>query len=147
MPNRPTATRAEVIALLQDGLSDKRIARILHTSPMRVSRIRRELDLPRYQRTVTALEPAWAIRTRPTDDGHLAWIGFWREGVHPVFKHQTSEYSARRLAFRLANGREPDGRVMAGCGWPPCVKPEHVEDQPMREALRTQYAAIFGAAA
>jgi hypothetical protein len=145
MPPRPNATRADVVALLCEGLSDKRIAKTLRTSHMRVAAIRKELDLPRYERTRIALERAWTTRTQPTDGGHLAWSGFWREGVQPVLKHQGAEYSARRLAFRMANGREPEGRVHAGCGWPPCVRPEHVEDQPMRDQLRNQYAAIFGA--
>ncbi|MEU8968081.1 helix-turn-helix domain-containing protein [Streptomyces monashensis] len=147
MPGPKGVPRAAIVALLGEGLSDKRIARILHVSPMRVSRTRRELDLPRFERTVTAVEQSWTDRTRPTDVGHLAWAGFWREGVHPVLKHQGTEYSARRLAFRLANGREPEGHVMAGCGWTPCVRPEHVEDQPMRDALRSQFTAIFGDAA
>ncbi|WP_051854077.1 MULTISPECIES: hypothetical protein [unclassified Streptomyces] len=143
MAPRPNAPRAEVIALLREGHSDKYIARTLRTSPMRVARIRAELDLPRYERTTVALEDAWTARTEPTDDGHLAWTGFWREGVQPVLKHQGGEHSARRLAFRIANGREPEGHVHAGCGWPPCVRPDHVEDQ----AMRNQFNAIFGAAA
>ncbi|WP_225811276.1 hypothetical protein [Streptomyces spinosus] len=147
MPGRPNSTRADVVALLQEGHSDKYICRTLRTRPERVARIRAELDLPRYQRTRVRLEDAWTARTRPTGDGHLAWTGFWREGVHPVIKNQGTEYAARRIAFRLANGRDPEGHVMAGCGWPPCVRPDHVEDQPMREALRTQYTAIFGAEA
>ena len=147
MPPRPNAPRADVVALLREGLSDKRIAKILRTSHMRVARIRADLDLPRYERTRIALEQAWTARTQPVDGGHLAWDGFWREGIQPVLKHQGAEYSARRLAFRMAHGREPQGRVHAGCGWAPCVRPEHVEDQPMRDQLRTQYTAIFGAAA
>ncbi|KUN02771.1 hypothetical protein AQI95_24835 [Streptomyces yokosukanensis] len=146
MPPRPNAPRAEVIALLQEGHSDKYIGRTLRTSPMRVARIRSELQLPRFEWTPTPLAHAWTARTTPTAEGHLAWIGYWREGVHPVIKNQGAEYSARRVAFLLAHNREPEGHVMAGCGWPPCVKPEHVEDQPMREAIRTQYDAIFGAA-
>ncbi|MEU3160036.1 hypothetical protein ABZ753_21640 [Streptomyces griseoincarnatus] len=54
---------------------------------------------------------------------------------------------ARRVAFLIANGREPEGRVLAGCGWRECVAPAHVTDRPMRVQLNTQYAAIFGAAA
>ena len=147
MPGPKGVPRADIVALLAEGLPDKRIAQILHTGPMRVRRIRRELELPRYERTFTTIEQAWTDRTRPTDDGHLAWSGFWRESVHPVFKHQGTEHSARRVAFRLTHGREPEGHVMAGCGWPPCVKPEHVEDQPMRDQLRSQCHLIFGTAA
>lgn len=147
MAGLPGAPRADIVALLAEGLPDKRIARILRVSPMRVRRIRRELELPRYERSFPTIEQAWTDRTKPTGDGHIAWAGFWREGVHPVFKHLGAEYSARRFAFRMANQREPEGRVMAGCGWAPCVKPEHVEDQLMRDQLRTQVTAIFGEAA
>ncbi|MGW7785994.1 hypothetical protein [Streptomyces tricolor] len=147
MPPRPKAPRADVIALLQEGRSDKYIGRTLRTSPMRVARIRAELDLPRYERQAISLEQAWRARTKPTTDGHLLWRGFHREGIHPVLKHQGAEHSARRLAFRIAHGREPEGHVMAGCGLRECVHPRHVEDQPMRDALRTQFTAIFGAAA
>jgi hypothetical protein len=144
--NPPPATRADIVALLAEGRSDRYIVKALHTSQPRVARFRAELGIPRPKRTALPLEEAWKARTQQTDDGHLAWTGGLREGV-PVFKHDGEEYSARRLAFRLANGREPEGRVKTGCGWLPCVKPEHVEDQPMRDALRTQYTAIFGAIA
>ncbi|GAA2199818.1 hypothetical protein [Streptomyces bangladeshensis] len=66
MPPRPKAPRADVIALLQEGRSDKYIGRTLRTSPMRVARIRADLDLPRYQHAVVSLEQAWAARTQPT---------------------------------------------------------------------------------
>ncbi|MFF5404566.1 hypothetical protein ACFY8K_17005 [Streptomyces misionensis] len=147
MPAPKGCPRADIVALLREGQSDKYIGRTLHTSPMRVARIRAELQLPRYEHTAAPIAEVWAARTRPVDGGHLAWTGFWREGNCPVIKHSGEEYSARRVAFRMANGREPQGRVKAGCGWALCVRPEHVEDQPMRDQLRTQYTAIFGAAA
>lgn len=141
--NPPPASRADIVALLAEGHSDRYIVHALHTSQKRVARYRTDLQLPRAKRNVITVEQAWTARTQPTADGHLAWTGGVREGV-PVFKHDGDEYSARRLAFRMAHGREPAGRVHAGCGWPPCVKPQHVEDQRMRDQLRTQYTAIFG---
>jgi hypothetical protein len=140
--NPPPASRADIIALLAEGRSDRYIVSALHTSQKRVGRIRAELQVPRAKRTVLPLEQAWTARTKPTPDGHLAWTGALREGV-PVITHDGEEHTARRVAYRIANGREPEGRVKAGCGWAPCVKPEHVEDARMR----TQYQAIFGEAA
>jgi hypothetical protein len=139
--NPPPASRADIVALLAEGHTDRYIVQALHTSQKRVARIRAEYQLPRAKRNVLTVEQAWTARTQPTPDGHLAWTGGVREGV-PVFKHDGEEYSARRVAYRIANGREPEGRVKAGCGWGPCVKPEHVEDARMR----TQYNAIFGTA-
>jgi hypothetical protein len=141
MPGPQGVPRADIIALLREGRSDRSIARILHTSPKRARALRAEYDLPKAKRVTITLQQAWTARTRPTDDGHLAWTGSYRTGV-PVLKHDGIEHSARRVAFHTAHGREPEGRVKAGCGWPPCVHPEHVEDQ----SMRTQFNAIFGAA-
>lgn len=152
-PNRapgPTgASRTDIIALLQEGHSDRYIARALSTATRRVSRIRAELGLPKSKRKPTlTLEQKWRTFTKPTTGGHLEWTGSLRDGTTPVFMYCGSTHMGRRLAFRIANQRDPVGRVLPGCGYAGCVAPEHVEDQPMREALRTQYEAIFfGAAA
>lgn len=144
MPGPAGVPRTAILALLQEGHSDRYIGRTLHTNPKRVGRIRTELGLPRAEPVSTVtLEQKWATFTQPTDDGHLAWTGYLREGTCPVLKHRGEDYTARRIAFLIAHQREPKGRVLAGCGWPPCVHPEHVEDTRMR----TQYTAIFGAAA
>lgn len=138
--NPPPASRTDIIALLAEGRTDRYIVQALRTSQKRVSRIRAEYQLPRAKRRALPLEQVWTARTKPTPDGHLAWTGALREGV-PVVKYDGEEYTARRLAFQMAHGREPQGRVKAGCGWGPCVKPEHVEDQQMRN----QFNQIFGA--
>jgi hypothetical protein len=145
MPGPKGVPRADIVALLREGHSDRYIARTLRTNPKRASRLRQELQLPRAKRNVITVDQAWTARTRATDDGHLAWTGPLREGV-PVFKVDGEEYSARRYAFQKAHGREPEGRVRTGCGTPLCVRPDHVDDQPMRNRLRTQFNAIFGAA-
>ncbi|MET8694774.1 hypothetical protein ABZV65_19775 [Streptomyces bauhiniae] len=146
MPGPAGVPRADIIALLQEGRSDRYIAAALHTSNKRVRRIRHDLELPEATRATTiTLEQAWKARTVDADNGHLAWAGAYREGF-PTLKHNGVNHTARRIAFTIAHAREPVGRVLAGCGQPTCVHPRHVTDQPMREALNTQYQQIFGAA-
>jgi hypothetical protein len=144
MPGPHGVPRADIIRLLAEGHSDRYIGRTLHTNPKRVGRIRAEQGLPHVKPVSTVtVEQKWATFTQPTTDGHLAWTGYLREGTCPVLKHQGEDYTARKVAFRIANGREPEGRVKAGCGWPPCVAPAHMEDA----RLRALYAAVLGAAA
>jgi hypothetical protein len=148
-PNRAPgpvgASRTDIITLLKDGHSDRYIARALKTATRRVSRIRAELDLPKSVRRPTlTLEQKWRTFTKPVTGGHLEWTGSLRDGTTPVFMYRGSTYMGRRLAFRITHQRDPVGRVLPGCGYAGCVAPEHVEDQPMRTALRTQYQAIFG---
>ena len=47
----------------------------------------------------------------------------------------------------MGHQRQPIGYVRPGCGYPHCVAPDHVEDQQMRDQLKTQMTAIFGGAA
>jgi hypothetical protein len=147
MPGPIGVPRAAIVALLQEGHSDRYIGRTLRTATRRVGRIRTELELPRtYRKPTLTVEQKWRTFTKPITGGHLEWTGHRREGLTPMFMLAGHNYSARRVAFKIAHGREPVGRVLPGCDYQRCVAPEHVEDQPMREALRTQYQAIFGAA-
>lgn len=142
MPGPQGASRTDIIALLQEGHSDRYIGRTLNTATRRVRKIRAELGLPRTFRPATlTVEQKWRTFTRPADGGHLEWTGPRHDGT-PVLKSSGQDYSARRIAFQLAHEREPVGRLKAGCDWPPCVAPEHVEDQVMRH----QYQVIFGRA-
>ncbi|WP_432138952.1 hypothetical protein [Streptomyces sp. bgisy154] len=144
MPGPAGVPRTDIIRLLAEGHSDREIGRRLHTSTKRVGRIRTEVGAPRPTRTSPlTLTQKWATFTQPTPGGHLAWTGYLREGTCPVLKHHGENHTARKVAFQIAAGREPEGRVLAGCGWQPCVAPAHMEDARMR----AQYAAIFGAAA
>lgn len=144
MPGPRGASVADIIALLREGHSNREIGRRLHTNPLRVGRIRAQLAIPNYQPTpALTLEQTWTTFTRPTRDGHLKWTGYHRERTCPVLKYRGQDYTARKVAFQIAHGRAPEGRVLAGCGWPPCVAPAHVEDARMR----AEYAAIFGGAA
>lgn len=146
MPGPHGVPRADIIALLAEGHSDREIGRRLHTNPKRVGRIRRELELPDYQATpALTLEEKWTTRTNLLAHGHMRWTGGLRGGM-PSLTYRRYNYSARRIAFRLGHGREPVGRVLPGCGHTWCIAPEHTTDGPMRRA-DSVYARLFGAAA
>lgn len=139
------APRADVLRLLGEGHSDIYISRVLRTGNKRVARIRREHGLPaayaRFRSPLT-VEQAWATFTKPTEDGHLLWVGPLRAGV-PSFQHHRKARSARRIAFGMAHSRPPVGRVKSGCDEPLCVAPAHVEDQQIRDLFK----AVLGGAA
>jgi hypothetical protein len=146
MPGPAGVPRADIIALLQEGHSNRHIGRILHTDPLRVGRIRAELELPRYEpRPSLTLEQTWATRTKPLHGGHMRWTGPLRGGM-PNLVYQQRNYSARRVAFQVGHGREPVGRVLPSCGQTWCIAPEHASDQTMRRA-DLLFRQIFGAAA
>lgn len=141
---RPNGDRADIVRLLHEGLSNKAIGARIHTDPMRVARIRAEEGLPKTPPAPPAtFEDAWAAATEPTDDGHLRWIGTHRD-TQPQIRANGRTVSARRAAFEHLHGRPAKGPVWPGCGWGPCVKPEHLEDRPMRDQLANQLASIFG---
>lgn len=144
---RPTGCSREAIeALLRAGGTNTGIARELHTDTRRVAAIRAALDLGPARRTLTFAEK-WAAVTEPAADGHLRWTGRRGDWGTPRMVYRSRDYSARRAAFEELHGRAPVGPVFPGCGWDECVRPEHLEDSPMRKALRTQLTAIFGEAA
>ncbi|MFG3046309.1 hypothetical protein ACGFZR_15435 [Streptomyces sp. NPDC048241] len=137
---KPNCSREDIVTLLRAGLSDSKISKRLHTNPVRVATIRAELGLPvTPQQTPITFEDRWAASTEPTRDGHLRWIGRHKNGA-PIARADSRELSPRRAAFERLYKRPATGRVLPGCGWGPCVKPEHLEDQ----TIRTQYTAIFG---
>jgi hypothetical protein len=77
------------------------------------------------------IDSAWAAKTRPTDDGHLLWIGPIRGGVPAVNFHGISSQAAR-IAYHMAHGRHPEGSLSArpNCGIDLCVRPEHIAAVP-----------------
>jgi hypothetical protein len=144
------STRAAIEDLLRAGHTDRGIERQLNVSKRQVRKVRNELGIPPHKpgnplRGQT-LEDAFWRRVVPTDDGHLLWP-FYKPGRACLLKHRDHNHSAHKIAFRLAHHREPVGITRTGCGRDGCVHPGHVDDQPMREQLADQYAAIFGAAA
>lgn len=133
--------RADILALIAEGHSDRYIGRTLHTNPKRVGQIRRELDLPQYEPTRLTLEQQWAVRIRPLANGHTQWRGALRAGT-PNLVHDGHNHSARRVGFVIAHGRQPVGRVLPGCGMSWCVAGAHATDAQIRRADHL-YTAIF----
>ncbi|MFI0233101.1 hypothetical protein [Streptomyces sp. NPDC017086] len=142
----PGCSREDIEALLQAGGTNTGIARQLHTNTRRVAAIRAELGLAQARKTHTFAE-RWAAATEPATDGHLRWTGRLGEWGTPRMVYHGRDCSARRAAFEELHGRPAVGPVFPGCGWDECVRPEHLEDSPMRATLRNQLTAIFGAAA
>lgn len=136
--------RADIAELLWAGLSDKAIAQQLHVHRRTVRAARHTLGLPVHKPgpTPSNAEDVFWRRAQPTDDGHLLWTAPNR-GI----RGGPNRISVYQLAFRIRHGRPAVGHVTTGCGRPLCVHPAHVQDQPMRQHLATQYAAIFGATA
>lgn len=140
--------RQDIADLLTAGMHVRDVAAHLHVDRRAVAATRDALGLPVHRaiRRSTPLAEAFAARTEPTDDGHLLWTGA-RVGNAPGITINGRQTTARPFAFRLGYDRDPVGYVRPGCGLSECVRPDHMEDQPMREKTRTTYTAIFGGAA
>ena len=145
MPGPRGVPRADIVALLAEGHSNREIGRRLHTNPKRVGRIRAGLDLPAYEPARLTLEQKWTARVVAATGGHMRWTGSLRAGT-PNLVHDGRNHSARRVGFAIAHGREPVGRVLPGCGMPWCVSGDHAQDTAGRQT-DTLYTAIFGVAA
>lgn len=145
MPGPAGVPRADIVALLAEGHSDRYIARTLHADPKRVAKVRAGLDLPQYEQVGLTLEQKWATRARAVSGGHVRWEGGRRNGM-PNLVHKQRNHSARRVAFLIGHGREPVGRVLPGCEQSWCVAPEHATDEPMRRA-DAAFTRIFRRAA
>lgn len=143
--SRDGVPRADIVALLGEGLSNTAISRRLGCDRHRVGDIRRELDLPNVIAQPLTLEQKWRSLTRPLDGGHLEWCGE-RVGAAgtPVMHYKERSFSPAGIAFTLQHGRQPEGQVKAECGVRQCVAPAHVEDGPGRRRLREQLRRILG---
>lgn len=141
--------RADIAELLNAGLTNKAIARQLHTDEKKVSAARTALDIPRIpggRRPASSPEDLFWRRTQPVEGGHLLWTGSVNSTGAPRLTHGGKSYSAYRIAFRIKHGREPQGRVTPGCAVDGCVHPNCVDDRPMRERTESTFTAIFGRA-
>jgi hypothetical protein len=141
---KPNGTREEIVALLRQGLSDKQIGKRLRTNPKRAAQLRAELNLPATAVVALTFAERWAANTEPVGGGHLRWTGRFRDGDTPAVTDGGRTVHVRRAAFERLHGRPPVGLVLPGCGRGDCVRPEHLEDRPMRDQLAAQYHAIFG---
>ncbi|UOB09129.1 hypothetical protein MQE23_08695 [Streptomyces sp. HP-A2021] len=142
---KPNGTREEVVALIKEGLSDKQVGKRLRTSPKRVAEIRAEERVPAVVPVPLTFAERWAMHTEPVDGGHMRWTGRFRDGDSPAVTDDGRTISVRRTVFEQLHGRPPAGPATPGCGYGPCVRPEHLEDRTIRERTNSLYDAIFGA--
>jgi hypothetical protein len=142
--------RADVAELLHAGLPDRAIARQLHVDTKAVAAARSALNIPKARsgkRPAATPEDLFWERARPTDDGHMEWTGYHTKAGVPGLRHGGRFYTAYRLAFRMATGRDPEGYALPSCGRDRCVKQGHHMDRADREReqrVDALYAGIFG---
>ncbi|MFD4559004.1 hypothetical protein ACFWP5_32575 [Streptomyces sp. NPDC058469] len=141
--------RADVAELLHAGLPDRTIARELHVDAKGVSAARVALGLPKAKpgrKPAATPEDLFWRRVKPTDDGHMEWTGHTSAGT-PILRHGGQLHTAYRIAFHIANGRDPEGYALPSCGREHCTKPGHHEDRADRvreKRVNALYAGIFG---
>ncbi|MFD4569348.1 hypothetical protein ACFWOX_33925 [Streptomyces sp. NPDC058467] len=145
--------RADVAELLRAGLPDRTIARELHVDAKNVAAARERLGLPKAKpgrKPAAAAEDLFWRRVQPTDDGHMEWTGYRDKSGVIGLRHGGTFYTAYRLAFRIATGRDPEGYALPTCEHEHCVKPGHHADRLDREReqrVDALYGAIFGQSA
>lgn len=145
--------RADVAELLRAGNSNRTIARQLHVDAKDVAAAREVLSLPKAKsgsKAAASPEDLFWKRAKPTDDGHMEWTGYGTNSGTPGLRHGGRFYTAYRLAFRIAAGRDPEGYALPSCGRDHCVKPGHHDDRADREReqrVDALYTGIFGASA
>ncbi|MDQ0762064.1 winged helix-turn-helix domain-containing protein [Streptomyces canus] len=131
--------------LAEEDVSNRAVAQRLGISDRRVDEVRKRAGLPSYVRGRRAAyrswEEAFTQQSEPVDGGHRRWTGPREKSGTPVVRYRTAIQTAYRVAFRLHNGREPEGYVTRSCKIPGCVAGEHQQDRIMREAAKAGEAA------
>lgn len=92
-------------------------------------------DRPTTPITSAELQAALDASTTPSAGGCLHWIG-GSEGTWkvPYFRIRGRKYSARRVAWELANATPAPAHVTTSCGTEGCVAPAHLIKQTNRAA-------------
>ncbi|MFJ5259116.1 hypothetical protein ACIQAC_01395 [Streptomyces sp. NPDC088387] len=144
--------RADVAELLHHGHSDRAIVRQLHVDAKVVAAARAHLGIPKAKpgrKPAASAENLFWLRVKPTDDGHMDWTGSRNSTGVPSLRHGGRNLSAYRIAYRIANNREPEGYALPNCEHDGCTKPGHHTDRTDRaqeKRVDALYGAIFGAA-
>ncbi|MCX4885912.1 hypothetical protein [Streptomyces sp. NBC_00847] len=141
------ADKDEISALLREGHSDTYIGAQLGIHRRHISKARTALGIPRVpggRKPASTPQDFFWQRTQPDSDGHTLWTGYRNNNGIPVYRHKGRLWCARRVAFTICYGREPEGRVRPGCDVDACVEPAHMEDRIVRHRTADVYAAIFG---
>ncbi|MFE3033089.1 hypothetical protein ACFXKY_15765 [Streptomyces canus] len=131
--------------LAGEDVSNRAVARKFGISDRRVDEVRKRVGLPPYVRGRRPIYRSWRDaftgQSEPVEGGHRRWTGTRERCGTPVVRYRASIQTAYRVAFRLHNGREPEGNVTRSCSIPGCVAGEHQQDRVMREAAKAGDAA------
>ena len=145
--------RADIAEMLRAGVTDAGIVRELHVRRATVAAARAALGIPKTpggRRAAGSVEDLFWRRVQFGEDGHMTWGGYRNTTGAPGLRWGGTVHSAYRVAFRMAIGREPVGKVLPSCGFAGCVAPAHQLDRAGRaeeKRLERLYAGIFGASA
>jgi hypothetical protein len=144
--------RADIAAMLRDGVPQIRIARELNVDPATVRRARDALGLPAPRRGSRSRYPTLAAvfhgNSERLEGGHVRWIGY--RDAHsntPIVFYGGQKTPAPKVAFQLHHGRDPVGKTLPTCRMTGCIAGAHLADRPMREAnarADALFDAIFG---
>lgn len=144
---RPPHPKTDQVRALLATHTTTQIAAELHMDKRTVRDLRADAGVayvPAPRGYATA-EDKWAAHVSPVNGDHLEWNGE-RVGAArtPVMRYREKSVSPAAVAFRKHTGRDPVGQVKAECEHPHCITPEHVQDEPGRQALRLQLRRIKG---
>lgn len=150
MPTLTATTRNRLIALLEQGATNRAIAAELGLDKSTPARYRRMLGIapatppPPAHRTTATVEEVWQAHVRPLANGHMEWTGNLNNAGVPTVSYRARQLSARAVAFQLRTGRAPVGYVKAECDVPGCVAPRCVDDRPGRARTAELLADLNG---
>ncbi|MFC8676730.1 hypothetical protein ACFUEN_29095 [Streptomyces griseorubiginosus] len=137
--------RVDVARLLIAGHSDIAISRKLKADANVIARTRAQLGLPKVKpgnRPAASPEELFWHRVQPTPDGHMDWTGFRASNGTLGLRHNGTFHTAYRIAYRIANNREPQGKAQPNCTHDHCVKPGHHDDRIDRDARHAHALAL-----
>lgn len=137
--------RAEIIHLINEGLTNAEIGRRLRVERQMVGLIRKDIGARNVPAQPLSLEEKWATLTTRAEGGHLDWTGErQKQSGTPILRYKEQAYTAAQVAFRIKHGHAPEGYVYAECGYRHCVAPDHVDDQRTRTQGREQLRYLTG---
>lgn len=125
-----------IVAMVLEGKSNHGIHAELGGCRKAIARIRREVGVDTFSRTVPVAEQLKA-KVAPADaDGHQLWTGALTSGGVPRMRVDKADVPVSHVIFEQRTGRQPVGQVRPDCGVKGCVAPGHLLDDTERRAVR-----------
>lgn len=142
--SHPHPKRDEIIRMLNDGVSNRRIEAELHVRRQTIRAIRAELGMKPARGGTSKEEKLAKFSLPPDENGHVGWTGRRMSSGTPSIRHLGVETSAANEVFRMYRGRDALGNVLSECGVKHCLEPEHLSDARDRRLVRMQLRALEG---